>query len=242
MQYHYHMILHTYSDGSILRVMDASALIHIPIWKGNRHLDPIHVKNIKESTKAYLLDSGYKIIQYEEDGIVNSYLIDGQHRRFVVNDYLKTKTIEDDYFENPIKDFKVTVTEIKVSSESDAIDYFNKINNAKPVQYQEDPNLIVNKYIQGFEKRFPGMCKIKRPYLSIDKLREALTHHIHSLKKLSVDDFIKECNIHNKRMIEYIKTIYTKKDKNIIKRMIELEFALAWDIEWVAIICRPIPS
>jgi hypothetical protein len=121
------MKLHTYSDGSILRVMDASALIHIPIWKGNRHIDLDHVKNIKESTKAYLLDSGYKIIQYEEDGIQKSYLIDGQHRVSVIIDYFKTKTIEDEYFENPIKDFKVTVTEITVSSESEAIDYFNKI-------------------------------------------------------------------------------------------------------------------
>jgi len=227
------MKLHTYSDGSILRIMDASALIHIPIWKGNRHLDPVHVKNIKESTKAYLLDSGYKIIQYEEDGIQKSYLIDGQHRLSVVNDYFKTKTIEDEYFENPIKDFKVTVTEITVSSESDAIDYFNKINNVKPVQYQEDPNLIINTYIKGFEKRFPGMCKIKRPYLSTDKLRDTLTLHIDSLKKLSVDDFIKECNRQNTKMIEYIKTIRRKKDENLIKRMIELDFALAWDLKWI---------
>ena len=227
------MKLHTYSDGSILRIMDASALIHIPIWKGNRHLDPVHVKNIKESTKAYLLDSGYKIIQYEEDGIQKSYLIDGQHRVSVIIDYFKTKTIEDEYFENPIKDFKVTVTEITVSSESEAIDYFNKINNVKPVQYQEDPNLIINTYIQGFEKRFPGMCKIKRPYLSTDKLRDTLTLHIDSLKKLSIDDFIKECNRQNKIMIEHIKTIRRKKDENLIKRMIELDFALAWDLKWI---------
>ena len=227
------MKLHTYSDGSILRIMDASVLIHIPIWKGNRHLDPVHVKNIKESTKAYLLDSGYKIIQYEEDGIQKSYLIDGQHRVSVIIDYFKTKTIEDEYFEHPIKDFKVTVTEITVSSESDAIDYFNKINNVKPVQYQEDPNLIINTYIQGFEKRFPGMCKIKRPYLSTDKLRDTLTLHIDSLKKLSIDDFIKECNRQNKIMIEHIKTIRRKKDENLIKRMIELDFALAWDLKWI---------
>ena len=227
------MKLHTYSDGSVLRVMDASALIHIPIWKGNRHIDLAHVKNIKESTKAYLLDSGYKIIQYEEEGIKKSYLIDGQHRLSVINDYFKTKTIEDEYFENPIKDFKVTVTEITVNSETDAIDYFNRINNVKPVQYEEDPNLIINKYIQAFEKSFPGMCKIKRPYLSTEKLRETLTIHIHSLKKLSVDDFVKECKIQNTKMLQSIKTIRRKKDENIIKRMIELDFALAWDVKWV---------
>jgi len=227
-------MLHKYSDGSILRVMDASALIHIPIWKGQRNIDPEHVKNIKESTKAYLLDSGYKIIRYEEDNIEKSYLIDGQHRLSVVIDYLKNKTIENEYFENPIKDFKVTVTEIKVNNEVDAIDYFNKINNVKPIQYEEDPNLIVNKYIQGFNKKFPGMCKIKRPYLSTDKLREALKGRIDSLKKLSIDDFVKECEIHNRKMIEYLKTITNKKDENVIKRMIELDFGLAWDLKWIS--------
>jgi len=226
-------MLHKYSDGSILRIMDASTLIHIPIWKGQRNIDPEHVKNIKESTKAYLLDSGYKIIRYEEDNIEKSYLIDGQHRLSVIIDYFKNNTI-DEYFENPIKDFKVTVTEIKVNNEVDAIDYFNKINNVKPIQYKEDPNLIVNKYIQGFNKKFPGMCKINRPYLSTDKLREALKHRIDSLKKLSVDDFVKECEIQNRKMIEYIKTI--KKDENVIKRMIDLDFALAWDLKWVATI------
>lgn len=226
-------MLHKYSDGSILRIIDASTLIHIPIWKGQRNIDPEHVKNIKESTKAYFLDSGYKIIRYEEDNIEKSYLIDGQHRLSVIIDYFKNNTI-DEYFENPIKDFKVTVTEIKVNNEVDAIDYFNKINNVKPIQYKEDPNLIVNKYIQGFNKKFPGMCKIKRPYLSTDKLREALTRRIDSLKKVSVDDFVKECEIQNRKMIEYIKTI--KKDENVIKRMIDLDFALAWDLKWVSTI------
>ena len=225
-------MLHTYSDGSVLRVMDASALIHIPIWKGQRNIDLLHVKNIKESTKAYLLDSGYKIIQYEEDGIKNSYVIDGQHRISVVKEYFETKTIEDEYFENLIKDFKVTVTEVKVNSEADAIDYFNKINNVKPIQYEE-PNLIINKYIQAFDKQFPGMLKIKRPYLSTDKLRESL--HTKSLK-LSVDNFVKECNIQNTKMIQYIKTVHRKKDENIIKRMIELDFALAWDLKWIDVI------
>jgi len=227
-------MLHKYSDGSVLRVMDASSLIHIPIWKGQRNIDPEHVKNIKESTKAYFLDSGYKIIRYEEDNIEKSYLIDGQHRLSVVTDYFKNKTMEDEYFENPIKDFKVTVTEIKVNNEVDAIDYFNKINNVKPIQYEEDPNLIVNKYIQGFNKKFPGMCKIKRPYLSTDKLREALKGRIDSLKKLSIDDFVKECEIHNRKMIEYLKTITNKKDENVIKRMIELDFGLAWDLKWIS--------
>ena len=34
-------------------------------------------------------------------------------------------------------------------------------------------------------------------------------------------------------MIEHIKTIRRKKDENLIKRMIELDFALAWDLKWI---------
>jgi hypothetical protein len=48
--------------------MSARALIRIPIWKGNRIIDLEHVKNIKDSVdyRAYLLDSGYRTIQYDE--------------------------------------------------------------------------------------------------------------------------------------------------------------------------------
>jgi hypothetical protein len=61
-------LLYTYKDGSKLYKMSALMLTRLPIWKGNRIIDLEHVKNIKQSidNKAYLLDSGYKIIQYDE--------------------------------------------------------------------------------------------------------------------------------------------------------------------------------
>ena len=77
------------------------------------------------------------------------------------------------------------------------------------------------------------MIKIKRPYLSSDKLRDALKSKINSLKKLSVDDFVNECKKQNRKMIQYIKTIQKEKDKKLIDRMIELDFALAWDLKWI---------
>ena len=230
-------LLHTYSDESKLYKMSARALIRIPIWKGNRIIDLEHVKNIKNSVdyKAYLLDSGYRTIQYDEVDETNkpvkkTYLIDGQHRISVVMDYFEN--VQD------ATDFPVTITEIRVDSEADAIDYFNKINNVKPIQFKEDPNLIINKYIQRLIASYPVKSKLfrngitKRPYLSVDKLREALKKRVDSLKKISIEKFIKECKIMNSKLIQEleIRSLNDKeKEIKIITKILELEFALAWD-------------
>jgi len=230
-------LLHIYSDGSKLFKMSASALMRIPIWKGNRIIDLDHVKNIKESIdyKAYFLDSGYKTVQYDEmdennKPVKKTYLIDGQHRISVVIDY----------FENihDAKDFSVTVTEIRVDSEADAIEYFNKINNVKPIQFKEDPNLIINKYLQRLIGSYPVKSKLfrtgatKRPYLSVDKFREALLKRVDNLTKISIEKFIKECKTTNTKIIQEleIRSLNDKeKELKIITKILELDFGLAWD-------------
>jgi hypothetical protein len=230
-------LLHIYSDGSKLFKMSALALTYIPIWKGNRIIDLEHVKNIKESVdyKAYLLDSGYKTIQYDEidennKPVKKTYLIDGQHRISVVRDYFES--VQD------AKDFSVTITEIRVDSEVEAIEYFNKINNVKPIQFKEDPNLIVNKYLQRLMTSYPVKSKLfrtgatKRPYLSVDKFREALIKKVDNLKKISIEKFIKECKTTNTKIIQEleIRSLNDKeKEIKIITKILELDFALAWD-------------
>lgn len=230
-------LLHIYSDGSKLFKMSALALSRIHIWKGNRIIDLEHVKNIKESVdyKAYLLDSGYKTIQYDEmdennKPVKKTYLIDGQHRISVVADYFEN--VQD------AKDFSVTVTDIRVDSEAEAIEYFNKINNVKPIQFKEDPNLIVNKYLQRLIASYPVKSKLfrtgatKRPYLSVDKFREALLKKVENLKKISIEKFIKECKTINTKTIQEleIRSLNDKeKELKIITKILELEFALAWD-------------
>jgi len=230
-------LLHIYSDGSKLFKMSASALMRIPIWKGNRIIDLEHVKNIKESIdyKAYFLDSGYKTVQYDEmdennKPVKKTYLIDGQHRISVVIDYFEN--IQD------AKDFSVTVTEIRVDSEADAIEYFNKINNVKPIQFKEDPNLIINKYLQRLIGSYPVKSKLfrtgatKRPYLSVDKFREALLKRVDNLKKISIEKFIKECKTTNTKIIQEleIRSLNDKeKELKIITKILELDFGLAWD-------------
>jgi hypothetical protein len=242
-------LLHTYSDSSKLFRMSALSLTHIPIWKGNRIIDRSHVDNIKRSISdnIRLLDSGYKIIKYDEfdednNPIKKSYLIDGQHRISVLNDYFTNTTL-------PINDFQVTVTEIHVESEMDAIQYFNTINNVKPIHFEEDINLVVNKYIQKIIMSYPSKCKLfrngitKRPYLSVDKLRDALKNHIHKLKLLSTEQFLEECIRMNDIIITELESLslYEKhKELHIIKKSIELNFGLAWDnkFKWLNNVCN----
>jgi hypothetical protein len=217
--------------------MSARALAKIPIWRGNRIIDETHVKNIKDAIKdnIILLDSGYKIIQYQEfdeNNKINkkNYIIDGQHRIKIVNDYFE-------HINNDC-DFEVTVTEIYVENESDAISYFNKINNVKPIQFEEDINMIVNKYIYGLIDNYPPKLNLirngltRRPFLSIDKIREALKDRINNLKRYTVDEFVSRCKYINKVIITELEVrSLNEKDKeiNIIRKSIDLEFGLAWD-------------
>ena len=217
-------LLYTYSDSSKLYKMSALTLCRIPIWKGNRIIDLEHVKNIKES-----INSNDEVDESDKP-IRKTYLIDGQHRISVVSNYFENI--------NDAKDFEMTVTKIRVDSEIEAIEYFNKINNVKPIQFKEDPNLIVNKYLLRLIASFPVKSKLfrngatKRPYLSVDKFRDALLKRVDNLKKISIEKFIKECKTTNTKIIQEleIRSLNEKeKELKIIKKILELEFALAWD-------------
>jgi hypothetical protein len=234
-------LLHTYSDGSKLYRMSAKALTRIPIWKGNRIIDVTHVNNIRDSIRdsikndVSILDSGYKIIQYDEidetdKSVKKTYLIDGQHRMTIVTNYFETNIDANDFY--------LTVTEFRVESELEAIKYFNTINNVKPIQYQEDQNLIVNKYIQRLMIDYSGKSKLvrngitKRPYLSVDKLRDALKKRIDNLKNISIDEFSRACKDINSKLLQELEIMSlneNNKEIKIINRTIELQFTLAWD-------------
>ena len=72
----------------------------------------------------------------------------------------------------------------------------------------------------------------KRPYLSVDKFREALVKRVDNLKKISIEKFIKECKATNSKIILdlEIRSLNEKeKEIKLIKKILELNFALAWD-------------
>jgi hypothetical protein len=227
--------------------MSAKELISIPVWKGNRILDTEHASKIKEAigNKINRLDSGYTIITYNEetsDGrtIISSYLIDGQHRASVIRDFYNSTICE--------ADFELTVTERTVESETDAIEYFNSINNVKPQFWKTDPNLLINNYIKALEARFNKNKKAmfirsdstKRPYLSINSLRESFNMNLIHLKH-STDDiniFIERVDRYNTETLNRLRIellLPNTKDEKMKERIVSINFALAYDIKlrWV---------
>lgn len=237
-------ILHTYSDGSCLIRASIQHVLAVPIWKGNRIMDTAHVHHIKESIDAAgshvnSLDSGYRVIVYnEEDAVGNKveqrYIVDGQHRIAVVKELIGF-----------CEDFDVTFIEKCVANEADAIEYFNKINNVKPIQYEEDPIILTNRYIQAIvmsfpeKKKFIRSGKTKRPYLFIDDLRKVLQLNLARLRKMSAGEFVRRMHIWNERRCTELEIQLSHsdvmKDKAILESALHIRFALALDTtyKWI---------
>lgn len=238
-------MLHQYNDGSILIAMSAKELITIPVWKGNRILDQEHATAIKNAvgSEIRMLDSNYCIVRYEElatsgEPVVQTYLIDGQHRASVIRDYYRDTICE--------PDFTVTVREKRVESETDAVDYFNILNNVKRQSWTKDPNLIVNKYIQALEKQFNTNKKSHlirpkghRPYLSSEKLREVLNKYVALLRNTNdeVDKFVKSAVKQNESILSSleIRALTADKNKMLMDKAISAKFGLAYesDLSWI---------
>lgn len=234
--------LHSYHDGSRLYRMSARALCCIPIWKGNRIIDIDHVQQLKNviGENYRILDSGYKMIRYEEEEkgerIKKSYVVDGQHRiRVLLNAFSEAE---------PDIDFVVTVTEIELSSEEEAIRYFNQINHVKPISYTEDDTMVANRYLEGVLKKYSGSMRLirqgatRRPYLSVDRFREHLIKHMDSVKKFTVESFVEHCHAANQMILGVLRTYIQEggSERLMEKKMVELGFALAWDdkFKWLS--------
>jgi len=230
--------LHTYNDGSSLYRMSARSLCRIPIWKGNRTVDLAHVQALKEAVGQDItsLDSGYKVIRYQEEEekggmTMKSYVVDGQHRIRVLQDAFIVLGCD--------VDFIVTVTEMEVASEEEAILYFNQINHAKPITYTEDDTMVANRYLMGILRAFESKLRFirqggtRRPYLSADRFREHLMKHIHRVKEYTVDAFVVQVLSVNERLLVEVRERAEKgpagPEALLAKKMGELGFALAWD-------------
>jgi hypothetical protein len=243
------MLSHTFSDGSVLQRVSAKDLIQIPVWKGNRTLDEAHANKIQQDIGSNIqcLDSTiFRIVKYREknavgDYIEQRYVIDGQHRLHVLKHHYLTNLYE--------ADFPVLMVEKRVESESEAIEYFNTINNVKPMHLDhDDPNVLVNKYILALEKEFNKDKKhpliragsTKRPYLSSDAVRTLLTKHVNrlSLSSEKIDMFVSKVSAWNaKQRKEFPLRLLNIKEKNAtwIEAAVKKEFCLAFDAKllWV---------
>lgn len=166
------------ANGATLRTLSAKELVVTAIWKNNRIIDHGHVEEIRRAVDPRHLDHGYHVaVVAEEDAGGNAveqrYIVDGQHRVCVLRRYFEENLCQ--------PDFPVLVFERRFTTEGELIDYFNAINRCKPVQPWVDENLVLNNYVRALEDAFenrktrvirPGGCH--RPYLSAEKLRDAL--------------------------------------------------------------------
>ena len=237
-------MLHTFSDKSILKRISAKTLVGIPVWRGNRHIDNNHANQIKNDIGDDIqkLDKTvFHIVIYNEDNKQQKYLVDGQHRKSVIQSYFEENFC--------IPDFDVLIIEKIVEDEAEAIQYFNTINNVKP-QHDNDINHIVNKYIKVLEDMFnkdkknllikPLDKTTKRPFLSSALLRKILEEHGSLLKhsKEFMKNFVTKVETWNKKKIEEYtlgSVFVATKERSILESCVEKKFVLAFDpkLPWI---------
>ena len=230
--------IHRYNDGSILYKTTIQVILEIPVWKGNRIMDREHAKKISMEIKDIkTLDSGYHTIVYNElDAVGNiiqqRYLIDGQHRAEVIRQSIHIQR-EITGVHIPTH-FTATLKEKFVENESEAIEYFNRINNTKPIHYNEDPSLITNKIITALESQFNKMkgfpmirqAKTKRPFLFIDDVRTALLPIAHTFTNAKITEFINHVIRWNTNMCNSYE-VNTNND-SIAEKCYKIQFFLAY--------------
>lgn len=237
-------MLHVLNDGSKVRLIQAKTLVQIPIWHGNRTMSGEHVAKIKGSvTDIRNLDFGFRLVsRMDEDAdgkpVKQTVVVDGQHRRQVLSDYFR------EHPETP--DFTIVIVEKEIQEESDIITYFNTLNTQKPIHLSAEPKMIANKYIVALEKEFnkgkgkglirPGATK--RPYLSVEKLREELCKKVTSGGSEDVAAFVARVRAYNEEFASDYAThlTYKKLDLDIVEKAKEIKFMLAVDtkLAWVS--------
>lgn len=237
------IMLCTLHDGSRLRSIPASELIEIPIWNGNRIIDYSHVQKIKDGIRGNVerLDFGYRIAKITEmdagfNPITMSYVIDGQHRHKVLCDHFKNLCESD---------FPVVVLEKDMSSEEEIISYFKEVNCQKPIQWKSDPSVLANDYIAKLSAEFNfGSKKLirqgstKRPYLSIDAVRDALLDSKDMLKEGGGTAFVRRVLEYNAKQLKGADMAILsarKTEAAKLQKAVDVTFMLAVDssLPWV---------
>jgi hypothetical protein len=215
----------------MLKKTTIQALLKVPNWKGNRILDEGHAERLASSIdKMESLDKGYFVIVIEELDVTGKnteqrYIVDGQHRLSILR-----KTFM-------LGDFPVTVTEKHVASEGEAIEYFNSINSSKPIHWEEDPMMVVNRFLVAVEKEFNvGLkkgdllirsSKTVRPFLCIEDIRRALVPLVARLKTTKPSEFATKVRAWNTSQLIKLEVEVSQKPDGMMEKCIARKFALA---------------
>lgn len=176
--------LFKYHDNSTLKVMQASQIADMEIWKGNRIIDRAHCdairKEIGDNVKRLDLKP-FHIVRYMKEtapGIVEhtKELVDGQHRATILKEFFDSKG--DDW---EAYDFPVLAIVKCCANEEAIIEYFRMLNNTKSIEWQDDPNMVANRYVESLLRRFNSVKryrirqgKTRAPYVSVEDVREEI--------------------------------------------------------------------
>jgi hypothetical protein len=237
-------LLHTYNDGSRLMRSTVYELLEFGIWRGQRIFDAEHAKRLKDSIERLEnLDCDYHVIVKREvhaDGRVIEIpeVVGGQHRLSILREAKASGFFPD---------FPVTYTLKYVDSEAEAEAYFNKISSSKPMHFDEDPGLMVGRFIVALEKEFTPatkkeicmkQCKTTRPFLYIEAVREVMKdRYIDSLRRTKPVDFAKRVwEWNRKKVVEFGIIRSSGKGDAMMDKCITRNFALAHDdkLPWIA--------
>ena len=224
------------ADNSHYKVLPAKIFCQIPIWRGNRVIDEDHVKKIEEGIRGniVLLNSNpYRIaIITEEDGSVRQVIIDGQHRAFILKKYFEKEGAEE---------FDVLVAGKRFENEDEIIDYFKTINTTRAIQWKEDPVMKANAYLAALMKEFnenPKFPMIRagkttRPFLSADKLRDAILARKVEGWTITPMEFAEHCRNQNIQLTDGLKVKPAPSDMEL--RALKYKFSLGLDtsMHWI---------
>lgn len=173
--------LFIYHDKSYLVQMNASDIAKLDIWKGNRIIDRTHCETIRQEVRDDVkrLDlKPFHIVEYGKEveygsSVTVRELVDGQHRATILRDFFEQK--------GKSHDFQVLAIVKNCANEQAIIEYFRMLNNTKAIEWKEDPNLAIARYLQSLLNRFNSRTRIlirqgktRAPYVSVDAIREEM--------------------------------------------------------------------
>jgi hypothetical protein len=224
------------ADGSHYKTVSARSFSQIPVWRGNRLIDMVHVEKIREGIRTsiqFLNSNPYRIaLITEEDGTTKQYIIDGQHRAYILKQYFEKEEAVD---------FDVLVAGRKFENEDEIIDYFKAINTTRAIQWKEDPVMKANTYLAAMMKEFndnPKQPMIRagkttRPFLSADKLRDAILGRKVEGWTITPMEFAEHCRNQNVLLTDGLKVKPAPSDMEL--RALKYKFSLGLDtgMNWI---------
>ena len=211
--------------------MPAKDLCKIPIWHGNRILNEEHKNSIAASIGSIRsLDlKPFHLVTYPCEDEIKTFIVDGQHR---------VSILKDAFFNNPdTENFDVLVVEKSCASQADVTTYFKLLNTTRAIEWKEDPVMLAAPYVTLFEASFNKDKKekerlvrsgaTKRPYMSVEKLREVIVKNISHVTKQTPELFV-ECAIAKNN--EWLDMAKRESDSHIyVQRGVALGFILGRD-------------